>query len=117
MCLQISWLQCMASGSGVGHRRLGRPMKDCVWKGSVSHKPSLDQFRYQRCLVIDFVILTVIDAERDALLREFGFTDHHRTQIDNRVYWKGTLSIGIDEEYSVVITKCLDAGNLDAQSA
>ncbi len=67
--------------------------------------------------MIDFAILTIADAERDALLSEFGFGDHHRTQIDNRVYWRGTLSVGTDEEYSVVITKCHDAGNLDAQAA
>lgn len=63
---------------------------------------------------VDFLILTVKDVERDAILAAIGFSERHRVPKENRHYWKGVVSIGPSEEYHVVVTKCADAGNLDA---
>lgn len=63
---------------------------------------------------IDFVIVTALEVERQAVCAAFGLTESQRERRGSRVYWRGRLSLSDSEFYEVAITQSPDMANVDS---
>ncbi len=66
---------------------------------------------------VDFVIITAIELERQAVCRAFGMGDKHRVDKRGRTYWKTQLDLDDREFYEIVVTQLPDAAEVDAALA
>jgi nucleoside phosphorylase len=64
-------------------------------------------------LDVDFAILTVIDIEREAVLRAFGLGQKDRVKRDGRVYWRGTVPLPGGRCYKIIVAQPIDMANVD----
>lgn len=66
---------------------------------------------------VDFVLITAIELERQAICRAFGMGDKDRVDKSGRTYWKTQLDLGDRQFYQIVVTQLPDAAGVDAALA
>ncbi len=67
---------------------------------------------------VDFAIVTVLDVERDAVLRRLDAARRVALPDDPYVYYRGMVGIpGTESSYDVVVAQLLDVGNIESSAA
>lgn len=80
---------------------------------SASKKKQASATKDQDAL-IDFVIITALDIERQAVCRAFNLTDDDRVDTGARRYWRGKLDLKNNKSYEIVVAQLADMASLDA---
>lgn len=63
---------------------------------------------------VDFIILTALTVEREAVCAALGFGDNSRVKMETRVYWRGQLPLDEGGSYDIVVAQASDMANIDA---
>jgi len=66
---------------------------------------------------VDFVILTAIELERQAVCRAFQMGDGDRSYKGIRTYWRKQLAVDNNQYYEIAVTQLPDAAAVDAALA
>jgi len=80
---------------------------------TLTKKPKTDSATVDNKL-IDFVLLTAIKIERQAICKALGINDSDRIRKDSRTYWYKRLPLKNGQFYEVVVAQSLDMANVNA---
>ena len=68
----------------------------------------------KQATLTDFVIVTALPVEREAMCAALGFGDERRIKVGARVVWRGQMPLPKGGAYNIVVAQAPDAANVDS---